>query len=65
MRCQPLRRALSVSISKETKLAKKSAMGHVVNELIDLSKQFWQVSFLSQFCLVCLRCLLQNSLLEF
>ncbi|HGE6053136.1 hypothetical protein ACVYFZ_18455 [Vibrio cholerae] len=26
-------------------MAKKSAMGHVVNELIDLSKQFWQVSF--------------------
>ena len=37
--------SLSVSISKETKLAKKSVMGHVFNELIDLSKQFWQVSF--------------------
>ncbi len=44
-RCSPLNWALSVSISKETKLAKKSAMDHVVNELIDLSKQFWQVSF--------------------
>jgi len=26
-------------------LAKKSLMDHVFNELIDLSKQFWQVSF--------------------
>ncbi len=45
MRCSHLNRALSVSISKETKLAKKSLMDHVFNELIDLSKQFWQVSF--------------------
>ena len=42
-----LMKLLGVSISKETKLAKESLMNHVFNELIDFSKQFWQVSFFS------------------
>ncbi|MDW1798035.1 hypothetical protein R7E45_22015, partial [Vibrio sp. Vb2297] len=46
--------ALSVSTSKEAKLARKSSIEHVFNELVDLSKQFWQVSLFATILFIVL-----------
>ncbi|EPA0548770.1 hypothetical protein ACQZN4_004537, partial [Vibrio alginolyticus] len=43
-----------VSTSKEAKLARKSSIEHVFNELVDLSKQFWQVSLFATILFIVL-----------
>ncbi|WP_206170729.1 hypothetical protein, partial [Vibrio alginolyticus] len=49
-----LNAALSVFTSKETKLARKPLIEHVFNELVDLSKQFWQVSLFATILFIVL-----------